>query len=66
MPIYEFICPIHGKFEKIVPVGIQRMECEILVEKVPFSEGEPEPCQNICERVEQEIPAKRNPRYGEG
>lgn len=72
MPIYEFICPKHGKFEKLMPSGARVALCEVLLKpsKDPkdgdlsvFSDIK---CGETCERVEFSVPAKRNPRYGEG
>jgi len=62
VPIYEFICGMHGKFEKIMPMGTQVALCErsMATEKGEFQ------CGEECKKVEFSVPAKRNPRYGEG
>jgi hypothetical protein len=62
MPIYEFKCPEHGVFERIVALGQKWVMCG-----KPHRRGSNTLiCNKLCERVEQERPAWRNPRYGEG
>lgn len=53
MPIREYVCPKHGKFE-IVVIGLTQefQMCPV--------------CKDPAIVVEFSVPAKRNPRYGEG
>jgi hypothetical protein len=66
MPIYEYECPIHGKFEKILMGQFDQTSVPC-----PFSdpinyEGQLEKCWHRGRLVEFSVPAKRNPRHGEG
>jgi len=50
MPIFEFECPKHGKFELITLPKYDTMMCP--------------QCGEECEKVEFSVPAKRNPELG--
>lgn len=51
MPLYEFVCPVHGKFESYVAlIGAQAAACPT--------------CEAKSDAVEFSVPAKRNPEYG--
>ena len=72
MPLYEYTCPIHGKFEKLMPMNAQIALCEVVLTPTYdpndgdlsfFSDIK---CGETCDRVDAEVPARRNPRYGEG
>jgi hypothetical protein len=71
MPIYEFKCPVHGKFERY---SSRPLETEMCPQKTMIRsamEGERSDyyfqyCHQVCRLVEFSVPAKRNPRYGEG
>jgi hypothetical protein len=68
MPIREFTCPIHGKFEKFCgsatsaecPVGL-RIEIKMATGEVIETF-----CKQSSPVIEFSVPAKRNPRHGEG
>jgi hypothetical protein len=62
MPLREFICPIHGKFEMLCGTA-NKAECPVWVDN---GNGHPYYCQSISPVVEFSVPAKRNPRHGEG
>lgn len=59
MPIYEFVCPVHGKFERLLPRYPER-EAVICLKEEPNAAG---PCILDAE-LTTSIPAKRNPEYG--
>jgi hypothetical protein len=68
MPIREFLCPIHGKFEKFCGTATYA-ECPFMIKW--HSLGNPDefikvPCTKMSPVVEFSVPAKRNPRHGEG
>ena len=50
LPIFEFECPVHGKFERIVDAKYDTQPCP--------------KCKEECEKIEFSIPAKRNPELG--
>lgn len=50
MPIFEFECSKHGKFERIIPAKYDTQLC-------------PE-CGEECEKIDFSVPAKRNPECG--
>lgn len=54
MPLYEYKCPKHGKFEvfQFALAGEDSVRCPICKEESPL--------------VGFSVPAKRNPRYGIG
>jgi putative FmdB family regulatory protein len=71
MPLYEFKCREHGVFEKIVPTDTKRTPCPKCVEgnrQYAETKGMKPSCrpftQETAPRVEQEIPARRNPIHG--
>jgi len=67
MPIYTFECPLHKKFDQIVKIGINEVTCPyVYFDDFDVNTGKNVVCGEISKRIEQEIPAKRNPRYGEG
>ena len=61
MALYEYLCPIHGKFEKIMPMNSQIALCE-----KPVGDAKDTKCGETCPRIEWSIPARRNPAHGEG
>ena len=50
MPIFEFECPVHGKFERIT---LEKYDTQLCPQ-----------CGEECEKVDWSIPARRNPEYG--
>jgi len=50
MPIFEFECPEHGKFERIVDFKYDTLPCP--------------KCKVESDKVEFSVPAKRNPEKG--
>jgi hypothetical protein len=58
MPMYEFVCPAHGKFEKFMHSIDPRLA---LCEKKVQPEGQ---CGLNSPRADSEVPAKRNPEHG--
>lgn len=59
MPIREFICPKHGKFEKLFTGQFDETYTSC-----PGKLGIP--CLRISPLIPYSITAKRNPKYGEG
>lgn len=59
MPIFEYKCPVHGKFERL-------LSAEDRPEAVPCPGLLGQPCLKIAPLVHFSVPAKRNPRHGEG
>lgn len=56
MPIYEFVCPKHGKFEAIASLNTENLPCTY--------EYENDNCGRSSPRVDWSVPAKRNPDLG--
>jgi hypothetical protein len=57
MPMYEFVCPKHGLFEKFMhSINPLLALCEKVIVGGQCGENSP--------RVVAEIPAKRNPEHG--
>jgi hypothetical protein len=67
MPIREFLCPIHGKFEKFCGTATYA-ECPYLGGLTIDENANAAPiiCRYNAPVVEFSVPAKRNPRHGEG
>jgi len=61
MPLYEYICKIHGRFEMIMP-----LDCQIALCEKPVGDAKDTKCGETCPRIEWSIPARRNPAHGEG
>ncbi len=62
MPIFEFKCPVHGKFEVICEEKYDTFPCQY--------HGEPGHliawgCEIESDKVEWSVPARRNPMHGE-
>lgn len=58
MPIFEFVCPKHGKFEAIVSSDTTKLPCPY---RHPHVGGS---CYRESKKVDFSIPAKRDPRHG--
>ena len=56
MPIFEFECPKHGKFERIIDAKYDTQPC-------PRCANDCNDYQE-CNKVEFSVPAKRNPEKG--
>lgn len=53
MPLKEFFCKIHGKFERVRNLSHKELPpCPV------------RGCKQVVESVEFSVPAKRNPEYG--
>ena len=66
MPIREFICPEHGRFERVVGLNVNVAPCEHEVGGVMMDGSKHVwPCGIECKSVEFSVPARRNPRHGE-
>ena len=64
VPIYEFVCPKHGKFEKLL---VRTDWFGWLCPKIVGHKGDSNVfCGEKSPRIEFSVPAKRNPRHGEG
>jgi putative FmdB family regulatory protein len=50
MPIFEFKCPKHGKFEQITLEKYDNLMCP--------------KCGELSDKIEFSVPAKRNPECG--
>ena len=61
MPIFEFECPMHGKFEVICESKYDTQPCPSWMKELS---GEEHYCQVESEKIEFSIPAKRNPEKG--
>jgi hypothetical protein len=64
MAIVEFICPIHGKFERLC-AHAEFAQCPFFMDGLD-EHNEPIQCGTLSPKVEWSVPAKRNPRYGIG
>jgi hypothetical protein len=65
MPIYEYRCPVHGKFEQINPVDTGRTTCPSPCDYAGgHSKGKKTKCGLSSKKVDFSVPASRNPDFG--
>jgi hypothetical protein len=65
MPLREFTCPYHGTFEKFCGTATHA-ECPNPIMVTHYGRTYEMPCGQVSPVVEFSVPAKRNPRHGEG
>jgi hypothetical protein len=61
MPMYEYECPIHGRFERIRPLSEADKPFALCFKK---EEGTLRPCLVEAPKVEWSVPAWRDPEHG--
>lgn len=64
MPLYEFQCPIHGKFEIFCARHNAIYQALCPVRDNQFEEAFGKYCERVSPRVEFSVPARRNPEHG--
>jgi len=61
MAIFEFECPVHGKFEVICDSKYDTQSCPFLIMNRDQLE---EYCGIESDKIEWSVPSRRNPEYG--
>ncbi len=65
MPLYEFTCREHGKFERLMPMGAQVALCEAKVGgEMMDGTLHTWQCGVECPKIEFSVPARRDPEKG--